>query len=112
MVTKKNITLCLLALISAFVWVHNGRRDSNGGHVNRTTGEYQADVRSWSAATANCASVVVQMIKQSVNKIILAPDYSFMHIDVDQNLFARTTDDAAEAPCAYLTEKTPTFTGI
>lgn len=55
--------------------------------------------------------VAVQMIKQSVNRIVSALDQSIMHMDGDQNLFCRTLRDQPEAMAAYLEKRKPTFTG-
>lgn len=55
--------------------------------------------------------VAVQMIKQSVNRIVSALDQSIMHMDADQNLFAQSTEDRAAAVDAYLNKTPPTFTG-
>ena len=45
----------------------------------------------------NKPPVAVQMIKQSVNRIVSALDQSIMHMDVDQNLFSSTSEDRAKA---------------
>lgn len=55
--------------------------------------------------------VAVQMIKQSVNRIVSALDQSIMHMDADQNLFAQSSEDRATAIEAYLAKTPPTFTG-
>jgi enoyl-CoA hydratase/carnithine racemase len=55
--------------------------------------------------------VAVQMIKQSVNRIVSALDQSIMHMDVDQNLFSSTSEDRAKAVQAYLTGTTPEYSG-
>jgi enoyl-CoA hydratase/carnithine racemase len=55
--------------------------------------------------------VAVQMIKQSVNRIVSALDQSIMHMDVDQNLFSSTSEDRAKAVQAYLNGTTPEFSG-
>lgn len=67
--------------------------------------------RSLAERYVNKPPVAVQMIKQSVNRIVSALDESIMHMDVDQNLFAATADDRAEAIRAYLEKSPPTFTG-
>lgn len=59
----------------------------------------------------NKPPVAVQMIKQSVNRIVSALDQSIMHMDVDQNLFAATSKDRAAAVDAYLNGTRPEFTG-
>ncbi len=59
----------------------------------------------------NKPPVAVQMIKQSVNRIVSALDESIMHMDVDQNLFASTSEDRAHAIEAYLNKTPPSFTG-
>lgn len=55
--------------------------------------------------------VAVQMIKQSVNRIVSALDHSIMHMDVDQNLLTRTTADQPEALAAYLEKRPPQLRG-
>ena len=55
--------------------------------------------------------VAVQMIKQSVNRIVSALDESIMHMDVDQNLFASTLEDRKVAINAYLSKTAAEFTG-
>jgi len=59
----------------------------------------------------NKPPVAVQMIKQSVNRIVSALDEATMHMDVDQNLFAQTSEDRTAAIEAYLNKTSPTFTG-
>jgi enoyl-CoA hydratase/carnithine racemase len=59
----------------------------------------------------NKPPVAVQMIKQSVNRIVSALDESIMHMDVDQNLFAAASEDRAAAVDAYLNGGKPDFTG-
>ena len=59
----------------------------------------------------NKPPVAVQMIKQSVNRIVSALDASIMHMDVDQNLFAATSEDRKAAVEAYLSGSRPEFTG-
>jgi enoyl-CoA hydratase len=51
------------------------------------------------------------MIKRSVNAISSALDRSVMHMDVDQHLLSRDTEDAATAVEAYLAKQPPTFKG-
>ena len=60
---------------------------------------------------ANKPPVAVQMIKQSVNRIVSALDQAIMHMDVDQNLYAQTSDDRNTAIKAYLDGTNPTFSG-
>lgn len=55
--------------------------------------------------------VAVQMIKQSVNRLVSALDQSIMHMDGDQNLFCRTMPDQAEAMSSYLEKRKPRYTG-
>ncbi|MGD9603773.1 MAG: enoyl-CoA hydratase/isomerase family protein [Gammaproteobacteria bacterium] len=55
--------------------------------------------------------VAVQMIKQSVNRIVSALDQSIMHMDADQNLFTRTLSDQAEALAAYRDGRPAALTG-
>ena len=59
----------------------------------------------------NKPPVAVQMIKQSVNRIVSALDEATMHMDADQNLFAQSSEDRALAIRAYLDKTEPTFTG-
>ena len=59
----------------------------------------------------NKPPVAVQMIKQSVNQIVSALDQSIMHMDVDQNLFAATSEDRTKAVEAYLNGTRPDFSG-
>ncbi|MEM8769804.1 MAG: enoyl-CoA hydratase/isomerase family protein, partial [Pseudomonadota bacterium] len=59
----------------------------------------------------NKPPVAVQMIKQSVNRLVSALDQSVMHMDVDQNLFAASSEDRQAAVDAYLNGTTPSFTG-
>ncbi len=55
--------------------------------------------------------LAAQMIKQSVNRIASALDHSIMHMDIDQNLLMRTTQDQSEAFAAYLAKRPPHFVG-
>ena len=55
--------------------------------------------------------VAAQMIKQSTNQIATALNHALMHMDVDQNMFAATTDDRRAAVEAYLLKTSPDFTG-
>ncbi len=59
----------------------------------------------------NKSPVAVQMIKQSVNRIVSALDSSIMHMDVDQWLLARSTKDCPEAKAAYRGKRKPKFVG-
>lgn len=59
----------------------------------------------------NKPPVAVQMIKQSINRIVSALDHSIMHMDVDQNLLTRTTQDQPEALAAYLAKRPPILRG-
>lgn len=65
----------------------------------------------WAARYAAKPPIAVQMIKQSVNKIASALDYSIMHMDVDQNVFTQSTKDMQEAVRAYLAQEEPNFIG-
>ena len=65
----------------------------------------------WAERYAEKPPIAVQMIKQSINKLSSALDYSIMHMDVDQNVFTQSTNDMAEAKRAYLAKEKPTFTG-
>ena len=55
--------------------------------------------------------VAVQMIKQSVNQIVSALDQGLFHMDADQNLLTRQTDDHLEAVAAYRGKRMPRFSG-
>ena len=55
--------------------------------------------------------IAVQMIKQSVNRIVSALDQSIMHMDVDQNLLTGSSHDRARAAKAYQTGTPANFTG-
>lgn len=55
--------------------------------------------------------IPAQMIKQSVNHIMSARDHGVMHMDVDQNLLTRTTQDHAEALSAWLSKRPPVLRG-
>lgn len=55
--------------------------------------------------------IPAQMIKQSVNRIVSAFDQSIMHMDVDQNLLTRTTQDQGEALAAYLAKRPAVLRG-
>ena len=46
-----------------------------------------------------------------VNQIVSALDRAVMHMDVDQNLFAQTSQDRKEAVRAYMNKTRPSFTG-
>ncbi|MBT4042181.1 MAG: enoyl-CoA hydratase/isomerase family protein [Rhodospirillaceae bacterium] len=65
----------------------------------------------WARLYASQAPVAAQMIKRSVNAISSALDRSVMHMDVDQHLLNRETEDAAIAVSAYLAKEPPTFKG-
>ncbi len=55
--------------------------------------------------------IAAQMIKQSTNQIANALNHAVMHMDVDQNMFAASSDDRNAAVEAYLDKTEPTFTG-
>ena len=55
--------------------------------------------------------IAAQMIKQSTNQIANALNHAIMHMDVDQNMYASTTEDRASAVKAYLEKSEPTFKG-
>jgi enoyl-CoA hydratase len=65
----------------------------------------------WARHYAGQPPVAAQMIKRSVNAISSALDRSVMHMDVDQHLLSRDTEDAATAVEAYLAKQPPTFKG-
>ena len=67
--------------------------------------------REMAAQYATKPPIAVQMIKQSVNRIVSALDESIMHMDVDQNLLTAGTDDRARAAEAYPNGAPATFTG-
>ena len=52
-----------------------------------------------------------QMIKRSINALAGALDWSIMHMDTDQNLFAAAMQDAAEARRSYRGGQPAHFTG-
>lgn len=60
---------------------------------------------------ANKPPIAVQMIKQSVNRIVSALDQSIMHMDVDQNLLTGSSHDRMLAAEAYRNGTTADFTG-
>ena len=60
---------------------------------------------------ANKPPIAAQMIKQSTNQIANALNHAIMHMDVDQNMYASTTEDRATAVKAYLEKSDPVFTG-
>ena len=55
--------------------------------------------------------IAAQMIKQSTNQIANALNHAIMHMDVDQNMYASTTEDRAVAVKGYLEKSDPVFTG-
>ena len=55
--------------------------------------------------------MAVQMIKRSINAITGALDQGIMHMDSDQNMLARTSQDSNAAIKAYLSKTNPTFNG-
>ena len=57
------------------------------------------------------APIPAQMIKESVNRIVSALDHAVMHMDADQNLLTRATEDRALAHAAYRAKMTPDFGG-
>lgn len=70
-----------------------------------------ARARTFAMTYVNKSPIAAQMIKRSINNIAGALDRALMHMDADQNLFARTTADASAAASAYLAGETPHFTG-
>ena len=70
-----------------------------------------ARAQEMAAHYVNKPPVALQMIKQSVNRIVSALDQSIMHMDVDQNLFAATSEDRAKAVAAYLNGTPAEFSG-
>ena len=55
--------------------------------------------------------IAAQMIKQSTNQIANALNHAIMHMDVDQNMLATSTEDRAAAVKAYFKKEPPTFSG-
>jgi len=55
--------------------------------------------------------IAAQMIKRSVNHVTRALDEAFMHMDADQNLSARATEDYRRAVEAYRAKTDASFTG-
>ena len=55
--------------------------------------------------------IAAQMIKQSTNQLAYALGNSIMHMDVDQNLFAATSEDRRAAINAKLNKETGSFSG-
>ena len=67
----------------------------------------------WAGRYAAKSPNAAQMIKQSVNAIVSALDGAIMHMDVDQNVLASTTEDRRAAVAAYRRggDATAEFTG-
>ena len=63
------------------------------------------------AQYASKPPIAAQMIKQSTNQLAYALGSSIMHMDVDQNLFAATSEDRGAAITAKLNKETGSFTG-
>lgn len=55
--------------------------------------------------------IAAQMIKRSVSHVTRALDEALMHMDADQNLQTRTTEDQRRAVESYLNETDPAFDG-
>ncbi len=55
--------------------------------------------------------IPTQMIKQSINMISSALDRAIMHMDVDQNILSRNTEDSDEGLQAVLEKRNPIFKG-
>ena len=60
---------------------------------------------------AKKSPIAAQMIKRSVNHVTRALDEAFMHMDADQNLSTRATQDARRASEAYRAKTDASFTG-
>ena len=57
---------------------------------------------AWANRYAGKSPIPAQMVKRSVNAIVGAADNAVMHMDVDQNLLAASTEDRAAAASAHL----------
>ena len=57
---------------------------------------------AWANRYAGKSPIPAQMVKRSVNAIVGAADNAVMHMDVDQNLLAASTEDRAVAASAHL----------
>jgi enoyl-CoA hydratase/carnithine racemase len=63
------------------------------------------------ALYASKPPIAAQMIKQSTNQLAYALGNAIMHMDVDQNLFAATSEDRGAAITAKANKETGKFTG-
>lgn len=70
-----------------------------------------ARCRAFAQTYVDKSPIAAQMIKRSINSVAGALDRALMHMDADQNLYAFTTEDQAEAAAAYLDRRTPRFRG-
>lgn len=99
-------------LVAGAEWL-NAQQLYNWGLLEEVTDEESplSLANEWATRYVSKSPNAVQMIKQSINKISSALDQSIMHMDVDQNVFAQSTKDRAEAVRAYLAKDHPNFTG-
>ena len=83
------------------------------GMLDEVVADDQLLIRAQAFAALYAAKppIGAQMIKRSINQIAGALDQSIMHMDTDQNLLTRSTQDMAEAVRAYLAKEEPTFKG-
>lgn len=63
------------------------------------------------ALYASKPPIAAQMVKQSTNQLAYALGNAIMHMDVDQNLFAATSEDRGAAITAKANKETGKFTG-
>lgn len=55
--------------------------------------------------------IATQMVKRSINAIVSALDQSIMHMDADQFLLTRSSEDCSEALQAFFEKRKPDFKG-
>lgn len=66
---------------------------------------------SWAAHYAAQPPLAVQMIKRSINAVTHGADQAVMHMDADQYMLARGTEDAGRAALALREKRKATFSG-